>query len=211
MDVPTTKKGETYEGLPPPRDDLELERLSNPGENLEFEQSRLDHCIRLFNEENSRRERFDKTAQYYLAFITAFLAALFLKFDFLRTTAQLLTTRQASSVLVLLVYSCVIIMLLCLFFSLICILECLRVRRYKREFPSSPSLRLFANDSLYAGHENSASFLRITAMTYAAAIEENFHITEKKGMWIARASLFVLTSVLSLFFLLAAVTYLTVP
>lgn len=30
-----------------------------------FEKSRLEHCIRLYNAENSRRDGFEKTAQYY--------------------------------------------------------------------------------------------------------------------------------------------------
>ncbi len=99
-------------------------------------------------------------------------------------------------------------MLLSLLLALISILECIRVRRYKREFPSDPALRLFSPDSLYTGREDDAAFLKITAMTYIAAIEANFHITEWKGLWIERALLFVLASVLSLFIFLSVVTYL---
>jgi hypothetical protein len=169
-----------------------------------FEQSRLDHCIRLFNEENSRREGFDKTAQYYLAFITAFLGALFLKVGFLQTLKQLLAVGAVPMALAWIVYASIVLMLLSLFLALVCVLECIRVRRYKREFPSHPAIRLFAGDG------NKEDFLRETAITYVATIEANFEITERKGLWILRASLFVLVSVLSLFLLLATITYLMV-
>jgi hypothetical protein len=170
----------------------------------------LEHCVRLFSEENSRREKFDKTAQYYLAFETAFIAALFLKVDFLQTLSTLLIAKPVPVVVVRIIYSSIVIMLLSLLMALICILECIRVRRYKREFPRNPALSLFGTESFYAGGQREASFLRVTSLSYIAAIEANFHITERKGLWIERASYFILASVLSLFTLLAAITYLII-
>lgn len=183
-------------------------RLSSEEKTTAFEKSRLEHCIRLYNQENSRRDGFEKTAQFYLTFVTAFLGALFLKIDFLETLSKLLTNKRAPAPIAWIVYGSIVAMLLSLLFALISILECIRVRRYKREFPSDPALHLFSPDSLYTGREDDAAFLKITAMTYIAAIEANFHITEWKGLWIERASLFVLASVLSLFIFLSVVTYL---
>lgn len=179
-----------------------------PSGELAFEKSRLDHCIRLFEEENSRREKFEKTAQYYLSFLTIFLGALFLKIDFLETLVKLLKAQADHRIVVWVVYLSIATMLISLLLGLISVLECMRIRRYKREFPKNPSLQLFVPSSFYTGHEDSTSFLKVTAMTYIAAIEANFHTTERKGLWIERAAFFMLTAVLSLFVLLTAITYL---
>jgi hypothetical protein len=191
-----------------PSEDSKQKEQLNSDEKTVFEKARLEHCIRLFKEENSRREGFEKTAQFYLTFITAFLGALFLKIDALETLSKLLTNKKPPVLISWIVYASIISMLLSLLLALVSILACIRVRRYKREFPANPALRLFSTDSLYTGGEDNKEFIKITAMTYIAAIEANFHITEWKGLWIERASLFVLSSVISLFIFLSSVTYL---
>ena len=177
-------------------------------EQIAFEQARLEHCIRLFSNENSRREVFEKTAQYYLTFITAFLAALFWKIDFLKTLSNLLSTRSAKAAIIWITRASLVLMLFSLFLALISVLECIRVRRYKREFPGNPAHRLFAPDSPYSGGGNEASFLKISALTYITAIEANFEITERKGLWIERTAVCMLIAVFSLFVLLTAMSYL---
>ena len=81
-------------------------------EKTAFEKSRLEHCIRLYNQENSRRDGFEKTAQFYLTFVTAFLGALFLKIDFLETLSKLLINKRALAPIAWIVYGSIVATLL---------------------------------------------------------------------------------------------------
>lgn len=177
--------------------------------NVDFEQARLEHCIRVYNEEKIRREGFDKTAQYYLTFVTAFLAVLFLKIETLQSFSDLLATKGGQS-LIWITYISLGAMLLSLLMALISILECIRVRRFSREFPSNPAIRFFSKNSPYSGQENEAAFIKITAMSYISSVESNFYITERKGLWIERAAYFILVSLFSFFVLYTILTYLTI-
>lgn len=172
-----------------------------------YEQFRLAHCIRLYEAENARREAFDKTAHHYLTLISVFLAGMLLKLDSLQTLSQLLGTNTLPLGLARTLQVSFGLMLLFLLLGLVAVLECLRVRHYRREYPNSPAVRLFAANSRYSGVGDSATFLRTSAMTYIAALESNFEITERKGQWIERASWFVLCAVLSLFAVIGIVGY----
>jgi len=185
--------------------------LAPPTTNLQsIERSLLEYCTRLFEAEVARKERIEKKSQFYMSFVAVFLGAIFLKHDFLEHLAHML--KQGSPELwVVTGATYVFLSLLATFivFSLVAILGTMSVRDYVRGSPANLDTSLFAPYSKYFRPGTEADFFRVSAKTYALAVEHNGENNRRKGGWLRVASYGVVGVLFSLAGLLVCVMILS--
>ena len=93
--------------------------------------AQFDHCVSINEAENRRREILENRSRFYLSFITLFLGAVTLNFEFLEKLHGYMIGNSVSVILNTGIYGCIIILAISLLVSLISILASGQIKPFK--------------------------------------------------------------------------------
>lgn len=180
---------------------------TSSNQRIDFEKSRLEYCLDLFNREEDRREQLEKKSQFYLSFITLFLGAIFLKTESLIYLREIQANPSISGILLTLFYLMILILAGLILFSVIAILQVTRLWSYRGPFPKDLVTALFSPESDFMEENDEAGLIRASALHYAIALEINTSINDRKSRWTMISSLGIFCSVLAFAILIGMMVY----
>jgi hypothetical protein len=183
---------------------------TEPKDRLAFEKARLDYCMDLFNREEQRKEQLERKSQFYLSFITLFLGAIFLKADSLTLLKELTENKPVASPLLTVLYLSIIVLGVLILFSVMAILGVTRLWSYKGPYPKDIVYAFFSPDSGYIKENTQPELIRIIAMNFAVALEDNIRINDRKSKWIIVCSYGIFSAVTVLAILLSIIVYISI-
>ena len=179
-------------------------------ERLAFEKTRFDYVLRIYEEENKRKEILEKKSQFYLSFITLLLGAMFLNIDFIKILKIVITQKVNSLFQEWMVWAPLVVLSFSILTSLIGVFMALRLQSYKRPYPTKTISSLFAPDSRYFEDNTEASIFKVAAIDMTITLEINRNLNNKKTNWIKVVSTGIFTIILSFSMFLTAVIVLFV-
>jgi hypothetical protein len=171
-----------------------------------FEKARFEYCVKIYE----RKETLEKKSQFLLSIIVLFLGAIFLKSDFFKALQELIAQKSIRITIIWAMYVSMAVLAASLMFSLVAVLQSIRLQRFKNEYPENLISSLFAPDSKYFTSKVEDDFFSETAMSYAIAIEFNSKNNERKAGWVKAAWFSMLIAAISLSIFLSLFAYISI-
>lgn len=180
---------------------------------LAFEKARFDYCLRLFEQEEKRKETLEGKAQFYLSFVTLFMSIVLLNIDFLKAVSDAISKVNANSSAsdnfwVNIIHWSMVLWLSSILFALFSILQSMKLKKYEKGYPPHLSNDLFLDDLNYFKQKDEISLLEASAKEYGKSFRKNYTKNNEKAQWVGVSFFSILMSVFSLVLFLAGSLFL---
>lgn len=168
--------------------------------------TRLDYCIKIYQQEINRRETIERKSQFYLSFITLLLGGIFLKLETLDSIKVTLESTSAYPIHLHLIRLSVVGLGISILASLIFIFQSLRVQEYIGPVKENMTYTMFGPES---NNNDEIKLVDDIARMYSLAAEVSQRMNNKKAMWVNLTSLSLFATVLFLAVMLGELSYLS--
>jgi hypothetical protein len=182
--------------------------LDPEAKQLSFEKTRYDYSIKMFENEASRKKDLETKAQFYLTFVTAFLAAIYLSLPYLTTLQGFMHNNSIDQTWRIAITVLLVGLGVGLLFSLLAVLFAMKIQEYRAEYPLIPYPALFSPKNYEENNE--AELLKYTAQEAIRALQKNKDYNDRKAQYVKGASFGILFAVLMLTLLVGISVYLQV-
>jgi len=176
---------------------------------LSFEKTRYDYSLKMFENEASRKKNLETKAQFYLTFVTAFLAGIYLSLPYLTVLQGFMHNNRVDQTWRVAITMLIIALGVGLLFSLLSVLLAMKIQDYRTEYPKLPYPALFSPKNEYE-ENNEAELLKYTAKEAIIALQKNKKYNDRKAQYVKGASFGILFAVLMLTLLVGISVYLQV-
>lgn len=174
-------------------------------ERLNFEKARYLYCKELFEQCVAMKEMNEKKVQFYFAFISVFIVALFSNFsDYKKFLAPL---NNQTKLCPWIFFLLVALLFLFIFFSLVSVLQSMRMHKWRGSFPPNTYSFLFSPSEHFLKEKTEQDLLEALAKQYTLAWEYNLSINMKKSKWAQISFFFVFSSIFIFFILIVILVY----
>jgi hypothetical protein len=170
-----------------------------------FDKRRFEYCEKLFEREVDRKGLIEGKAKFYITFISLFYGALFIKIESLESILKSIDRYQ--SVLKIVAHISILALMLFLLISMICILQSMRIQKWKFGYPRDVLSSLFSPEHQDSGFVPGNRPLEKYALEYLIAMEYNYKINNKKSKWIETAGIFIFLAAVSVFQFIGIIVY----
>ena len=184
--------------------DLKKKRL------LSFEKTRYDYCVKMFETEVSRKQNLETKAQFYLTFITAFQAAIYLSLPYLTVLQGFMHNIIVPPLMRVAITVLMIALGAGLLFSLVAVLLAMKIQNYVSDYPQPFSTSLFSPNKAPFKAGDEADLLKSIAQTITIALDKNKRYNDMKARYVRAASYGILFAVIMLTLLVGISVYLQV-
>lgn len=181
-----------------------------PSKKLSFAKTRYEYSIKMYESEASRKQNLETKAQFYLTLYTAFVTAIFFSLPFLTVLQGFMHNPLISLFWKNAITVFIIALGIALIFSLIAVLNAMKIRDYIPEYPPELYRALFIPNPENFAEDDEADFLRFASQTPASAVDGNKKYNDVKARWVERASYGILASGFMLAFVVGISLYLQV-
>ncbi len=179
-----------------------------------FEKARSDYAAKQYDHETTRQSNLEGKAQFYLAFVTTYLGAIFLTLPFLQTIERWLGSGVTNWVWKVLLLGSIAVLGLALFFSLFAIYSAMALRRTGKPYPKELYLAIFDPgdytliEKANEGKKSEAGLSKGAAQYYAAAAENRSRVNDARADRVRLAAMGIVVSIIALAVLLGVVAIL---
>ncbi len=171
------------------------------------ERERLNYCHQLFELEWKRKEQLEKKAQFYMTLIALVLGAMSLKGGLLDHVREAITSAAVGQSVKMLIFVELSVLGVAIITSLVIILKVMALRTYRRPRPPNLVTALYDPTVRADRDQNIVELLEEIATNYAIAVEANGESNGQKSVWLARAFLGALATLVAFAFLMATLIY----
>lgn len=168
-----------------------------------FEKARFDYAAKQYDHETTRQGKLEGKAQFYLAFVTTYLAAIFLTLPFLDRIQGWLADGSIDWWWKLFLIVPLLVLGIGLFVSLFGVLNAMRLRPALTPHPERLFSALFDRSNAFLGAKQTEKDLaRAAAEEYAGATESLSQINNARAGWVKVSALGITFSIAALAVLL---------